>query len=95
VDESSATATESPGEAKAAAVPVAATALVQLEFVKSFTVEPASAVPLSEGELLFAGEEGETASELGATGAVVSHVNVLLAAVATLDTLSVARTVIV
>ena len=52
-------------------------------------------MPLVEGELLFAGDEGETARELGATGAVVSHVNVLLEAVATLDTLSVARTVTV
>ena len=68
---------------------------MQLEFVKSFTVEPASAVPLVEGELLFAGEVGEAARELGATGAVVSHVNVKLEAVATFDTLSVARTVTV
>ena len=61
----------------------------------SFTVEPASAEPLTAGVLLFAGEEGETASEEGALGAVVSHVNVLLEAVVTLDTLSVARTVTV
>ena len=36
------------------------------------TVEPASAVPLTLGELSFAGEEGETESELGAAGGVES-----------------------
>ena len=33
------------------------------------TVEPASALPLIAGELLFAGDEGDTASEEGAAGA--------------------------
>ena len=91
----SATATESPGEVNAAAVPLPATALVQDEFVYSETVEPASAVPVTAGLLLFAGEAGDIASPEGATGAVVSHVNVKLEAVATFDTLSVARTVTV
>jgi hypothetical protein len=36
------------------------------------TVEPASAVPLTFGELLFAGEAGETESEEGVAGAVES-----------------------
>ena len=33
------------------------------------TVEPASALPLIAGELLFAGEDGDIASEEGAAGA--------------------------
>ena len=36
------------------------------------TVEPASAVPRTFGELLLAGEDGETESELGAFGALES-----------------------
>ena len=68
----SATATARPGDENAAAVPLAATALVHDEFVYSLTVEPASAVPLIEGLLLFAGDAGETESEDGATGAVES-----------------------
>ena len=67
----SATATLRP-EAKAPAVPLAATALVQVALVYSLTVEPASAVPLTLGALLLAGEAGETASEPGALGAVES-----------------------
>ena len=64
----SAAATVRPGEAKAAAVPLAATALVQEALVYSLTVEPASAVPLSFGALSFAGEAGLVASALGAAG---------------------------
>ena len=44
---------------------------------------------------MFAGETGEVATEVGAAGAVVSHVKVKLDAVATFETLSVARTVTV
>ena len=44
---------------------------------------------------MFAGETGEVASEEGAAGAVVSQVKVELEAVATFETLSVARTVTV
>ena len=66
---SSATETVKPGEAKAAAVPVAATELVHAEFVYSFTVEPASALPMIFGELLFAGEAGLVELTVGAAGA--------------------------
>ena len=52
-------------------------------------------MPLTLGALLLAGETGETASDPGAAGGVVSQVNVLLEAVATFETLSVARTVMV
>ena len=76
-------------------MPLPASALVHEALLYSCTVEPASAVPDTDGALLFVGEDGVTASEVGAAGAVVSQVNVLLEAVATLDTLSVARTVIV
>ena len=67
----SATATLRP-VAKAVAVPLAATALVQEALVYSLTVEPASALPLIEGLLLFAGEAGLTESEEGAAGAAES-----------------------
>ena len=60
------------GEANAAALPVAATALVQVEFVYSFTVEPASAWPTIFGELLFAGEAGLVAVSAGCAGGVES-----------------------
>ena len=63
----SATATVRPVE-NAAAVPLAATALVQEALVYSLAVEPASAVPLSFGALSFAGEAGLVASALGAAG---------------------------
>ena len=68
----SVTETVSPGEANAAAVPVTATALVHVEFVYSFTVEPASALPMIFGALLFAGEAGLVELTVGATGAVES-----------------------
>ena len=70
----SATATLSPGEEKAAAVPLAATVLVQEALVYSLTVEPASAVPLIEGLLLFAGDAGEIESDDGALGGAESSV---------------------
>ena len=68
----SATATLSPGDENAAAVPLAATALVHEELVYSLTVEPASALPLIAGLLLFAGEVGLTESDEGAAGAAES-----------------------
>ena len=40
------------------------------------TVDPASAVPFTFGELSFAGEPGEVASEVGLAGAVESSTNV-------------------
>jgi hypothetical protein len=72
VEVSSATATVSPGLAKAAAVPVTAGAPVQAPVVYTLTVDPASAVPVIAGELLFAGETGLEASEVGRAGAVES-----------------------
>ena len=61
-----------PGEANVAAVPLAATALVHVEFVYSFTVEPASALPMIFGALLFAGEAGLVLVSVGCAGAVES-----------------------
>ena len=72
VVELSATETVKPGEANAAAVPVAATALVQVELVYSFTVEPPSAPPMTLGELLFAGDAGLVLVTVGAAGAAES-----------------------
>ncbi len=72
VVELSATVTARPGEEKVAAEPVAATAEVQVEFVKSLTVEPASAVPSIKGVLLFAGEAGFVDVNVGPAGAVES-----------------------
>ena len=72
VEELSATEAVRPGEANAAAPPVAATALVQEELVYSLTVEPASAEPVTSGKLSFAGEAGEVASDEGAAGALES-----------------------
>jgi hypothetical protein len=66
--------TVKPGEAKAVAVPLAATALVQVEFVYSSTVEPGSAVPLIAGEFSLAGETGLTVRPVGAPGAMESAV---------------------
>jgi hypothetical protein len=66
------TETARPGEANAAAVPVAATALVQVAFVYSLTVEPASASPMIFGALLLAGETGLVAVKVGAAGAIES-----------------------
>jgi hypothetical protein len=72
VDVLSATATVRPGLARFAAVPVTAGAPVQAPVVYTLTVEPASAVPVIAGELLFAGETGEEASDVGSAGAVES-----------------------
>ena len=68
----SATDTLSPGDANAAALPVAATALVQAEFVYRVTVEPASALPMIFGALLFAGDAGLVAVSVGSAGPVES-----------------------
>ena len=68
----SATETVRPGEAKAAAVPLPATALVQLAFVYRVTVEPPSALPMIFGELLFAGEAGLVELTVGGAGGVES-----------------------
>ena len=72
VVESSATVTVRPGLSNAAAAPVAATELVQSEFVYTFTVEPASAVPFTFGELSFATGVGDVVSAVGFPGAVES-----------------------
>ena len=66
------TLTGIPGDAKVAAVTLAATALVQVEFVYSFTVDPASALPMIVGELLFAGDAGFVELTVGAVGAIES-----------------------
>ena len=63
-----------PDPPKSAAVPVAAGEPEQSADVYSFTVEPASAVPLTEGEVLAPGEAGATAVTVGATGAAESLV---------------------
>lgn len=60
-----------PGLASIAAVPVA-TCVVHAESVKIFTVVFASAVPVTVGELLFAGDVGVTDASVGAAGAVLS-----------------------
>jgi len=66
--------TERPGEAKAAAVPLAIEPPLQVAPLKSLTVEPASAVPLTLTAVAEDGETGEVASELGAAGGVESLV---------------------
>ena len=76
VELSAATETVKPGLLKFAAVPVAATELVHELFVYTFTVDPASAVPLTFGELSFAGDVGDVDNELGFAGAVESSTNV-------------------
>ena len=81
VEEVSATATLSPGDARAAAEPVAATAPVHDASVYSRTVEPASAVPLIVGELSLAGESGSVSLSVGGPGAVVSTTHVRVAGV--------------
>jgi len=53
-------------------IAVAARALVHVAFVDTSAVEPASAEPVTSGNLSFAGDTGEVASELGALGAVKS-----------------------
>lgn len=79
VEESSATATLSPGDARFAAEPVAATAPVHDISAYSRTVAPAAAAPLIFGELSLAGESGSVSLSVGGAGAVVStiHVRVL------------------
>ena len=72
VDVSSATETAMPGEANVAALPEPAMADVQVLFVYSLTVEPASADPMIFGELLLAGEAGDVDVTFGALGAVES-----------------------
>ena len=72
VDESSATLAVSPGESNAAAVPVTATELVHALFVYTFTVDPASAVPFTFGEVSFAGDTGDVDNAVGFAGAVES-----------------------
>ena len=78
VEESLATLTVSPGEAKFAAEPVAAIALEHVLFVYSLAVEPASAEPMSLGLLSLAGEAGELDVIAGAAGAVESSTYVML-----------------
>ena len=69
VVELSGTETARPGEAKPLALPVAAGAPVQLRVLKSLTVVPASAEPLTSGLLLLAGESGVVPVTVGAVGA--------------------------
>jgi hypothetical protein len=72
VDVSLETETVRPGEAKAAAVPVAAAPPVQPAVGYTRTVEPASAEPVISGLLSLAGETGLEPSALGSAGAVES-----------------------
>ena len=65
--------TERP-EANAAALPVATGDPVQVALLKSLIVEPASALPATVTAVAGDGEAGETDSELGAPGAIVSLV---------------------
>jgi hypothetical protein len=69
-----ATAAGRPGEAKAAAVPVAAGVPVQAAVVYSRTFEPASAVPWTTGDVLGFGEVGVTVVSVTGPGAVESLV---------------------
>ena len=66
------TVTVMPGEANAAAVPVETGKPLQSDVVKIVTVEPASAVPISAGEALLAGEAGLLELIVGAAGIVES-----------------------
>jgi hypothetical protein len=54
------------------ATPEASTALVQVELVYKRTVLFASAVPEKDGELLLAGDVGETLDTVGRAGAALS-----------------------
>jgi hypothetical protein len=72
VVELSATEAEMPAPAKVAAPPVPATALVHALSVYRFTVEPASAEPMTIGPLLLAGEAGDTDVSVGFAGAFES-----------------------
>ena len=72
VVESAATVTERPGDANAAAVPEAAGVPVQLAFLYSWTVEPASADPTMAGVVSFDGEAGSVDVKVGAAGGVTS-----------------------
>ena len=67
-----ATVTVSPGEANAAAVPVAAGDPVQSAVGYSRTVDPASAVPWTAGVVLGLGEAGVTLVSVTSPGAVES-----------------------
>jgi hypothetical protein len=92
VEESFATEIVSPGEANAAAVPVAAAPPEQSLVVYTRTVEPASAVPEISGLLSFAGETGLEASAVGRLGAVVSYVNAIVEITAAFTATSVTCT---
>jgi hypothetical protein len=72
VDVLSETEAVMPGEEKAEAEPVGATAVVQFGPLKIVTVEPASADPMTLGLLLLAGDVGDTDETMGALGAVES-----------------------
>jgi hypothetical protein len=71
------TETVRPGAAKAAAEPLAAIALVQVELVYSLTVEPPSAAPRISGKVSFAGEAGLVAVSVGRAGALASATYVI------------------
>src|SRR5207342_3304014 len=62
----------SPAPPKAAAVPEATEPPVQSLVAYTLTVEPASAVPVIRGSLLFAGEDGVVERDEGALGAAES-----------------------
>ena len=77
VVESSATATASPGDANAAADPLATIAPPHEPPAYSRTVAPVSAAPLAAGALALAGESGSKSLGAGGAGAVESSTYVV------------------
>ena len=67
-----ATVTDSPGVVNASAGPVAAGAPVQSAVGYSRTVDPGSAVPWTDGVVLWLGEAGVTLVNVGCAGATES-----------------------
>ena len=74
VDESAGTLTEKPAAGERRLRAAATGAPEQSLVVKSSTVEPASAEPLSSGSLSFAGEAGFELEIVGAAGGLESAV---------------------
>ena len=63
-----------PNDPNTAAVSVAACVPEQSPVLYSFTIDPASAVPVTAGLELWFGEEGDTANPVGGSGAMSSWV---------------------
>lgn len=77
VDEPSETVISRPGEANSDAGPEARTAPEHAAVPYSRTVEPASAVPLTRGELTVDGEAGSVCDSFGGAGAIESATYVM------------------